>query len=106
MYAKMNTLHAKRLIHIRGSTVEPVLGTLLNYSSMKKTNTLGIRQANKHVLMAALTYNLKKYLHFISRKITIKVQTMSKNSFFCPKLPSFFLYKLFLRCNKSISWYC
>ncbi|MEL1256226.1 IS1182 family transposase, partial [Flavobacterium sp. DGU38] len=26
------------------------------------------QQANKHVLMASLTYNLKKYLRFIARK--------------------------------------
>jgi hypothetical protein len=35
---------------------------------MKRVNTRGIQQANKHVLMAALTYNLKKYLKFISKK--------------------------------------
>jgi hypothetical protein len=32
----------------------------------------GIKQANKHVLMAAMTYNLKKYLKFISKKTKTK----------------------------------
>ena len=46
----------------RGSTVEPVLGTMLNFLNPKRVNTRGIKQANKHVMMAALTYNLKKLL--------------------------------------------
>jgi len=53
---------------VRSKTVEPVLGTLINFTNMKKVNTRGIKQANKHVLMATLTYNLKKYLKFISKK--------------------------------------
>jgi hypothetical protein len=35
---------------------------------MRRVNTRGIEQANKHMLMAALTYNLKKYLNFIRKK--------------------------------------
>ena len=31
---------------------------------MKRVNTRGIQGANKHVLMAAISYNLQKYLHF------------------------------------------
>jgi len=58
----------RRLVKRRSSTVEPVLGTLINYHSMKRVNTRGMAQANKHVLMAALCYNLKKMLKF-SRKI-------------------------------------
>ena len=53
----------------RSSRVEPVLGTLINYHNMKRVNTRGMKNANKHVLMAALTYNLKKYLKFISKKV-------------------------------------
>lgn len=33
-------------------------------------------QANKHVMMAALTYNLKKYLRFISKKPSVLAQVM------------------------------
>ena len=68
MHEKMQTLYAKRMMKRRSSTVEPVLGTLLNFLNMKRVNTRGIQQANKHVLMAALTYNLKKYMKFIRRK--------------------------------------
>jgi transposase len=68
MHQKMQTQYAKRITKIRSATVEPVLGTLINFLNMKRVNTRGIRQANKHVLMAALTYNLKKYLKFIKKK--------------------------------------
>lgn len=56
---------AKFMSRRRSRTVEPVLGTLIHYMNMKKVNTRGIKQANKHVLMAALSYNLKKLLSFM-----------------------------------------
>lgn len=55
---------ARRMSRIRSKTVEPVLGTLLNFLGMKRVNTRGIHNANKHVMMAALSYNLKKLLKF------------------------------------------
>ena len=61
----------------RSSRVEPVLGTLINHHNMKRVNTRGIKNANKHVLMAALTYNLKKYLKFITRKVHRNAQIMN-----------------------------
>ena len=64
-----NPAYAKRISKIRSRTVEPVLGTLINFLNMKKINSRGMEQANKHVIMAALTYNLKKYLRF-NRKQT------------------------------------
>lgn len=64
-----NPLKAKRMSRIRSKTVEPVLGTLLNFLNMKRVNTRGIKMANKHVLMAALSYNLKKYLKFQRKSI-------------------------------------
>jgi Transposase DDE domain len=60
------------MVRVRSKTVEPVIGTLVNFTNMKRVNTRGIKQANKHVLMAALTYNLKKYLKFITRKVKTK----------------------------------
>ncbi|WP_321540676.1 transposase [Flavobacterium piscinae] len=54
-----NPEYAKRMVKVRSKTVEPVLGTLINFLNMKRVNTRGIQQANKHVLMAAMTYNLR-----------------------------------------------
>lgn len=64
MHEKMQTKYAKRLAKIRSSRVEPVLGTLINFLNMKRLNTRGIHQASKHVLMAALCYNLKKCMKY------------------------------------------
>jgi len=51
----------------RQSTVEPVFGTLTQFMGMRKINTIGIAQANKCMQMAAIAYNLKKYLKFIGK---------------------------------------
>jgi transposase len=69
MHKKMQTTYAKRLSKIRKSRVEPVLGTLINFLNMKRVSSRGIKQATKHVLMAALCYNLKKYMKYVYRKI-------------------------------------
>ena len=76
MHNKLKAPYSKRLLRKRSSTVEPVLGTLLNFLNLKRVITRGIKQANKHVMMAALTYNLKKFLKFISKKASTKVQAM------------------------------
>ena len=78
MHEKLNRnkRYSKRISKIRSATVEPVLGTLINHINMKKINSRGMTQANKHVLMAALTYNLKKYLKFERNKPKIVAHAM------------------------------
>jgi len=71
-----NKAYSQRMARLRSSTVEPVLGTLINFLNMKRVNTRGIDLANKHVLMAALTYNLKKYMKFVSKKVKSKAIEM------------------------------
>ena len=53
----------------RHSTVEPVFGTLTQFMGLRKINTIGIKQANKVMHMAAIAYNLKKYLRFITKTV-------------------------------------
>lgn len=86
MHIRMQTRQAKQMKKLRQSTVEPVLGTLINFLNMKRVNTRGLKQANKHVLMAALAYNLKKYMNYIQKikipmamkvKISIENQVIS-----------------------------
>lgn len=67
---KRDPNYTRFLTKRRSSRVEPVLGTLINYHNMRRVNTRGMKNANKHVLMAALTYNLKKYLKFITKNIS------------------------------------
>jgi hypothetical protein len=55
------------------------MGSLMNFFNMRRVNTRGKEQANKHVLMAAFTYNLKKYLKFIRRKATAQIAALNKD---------------------------
>ena len=71
--------YARRISRIRSRTVEPVLGTLINFTAMRRVNTRGMAGANKHVLMAALTYNLKKLLKFCRKTPQLNVTTLPKN---------------------------
>jgi transposase len=59
---------AKYYKKLRQSTVEPVFGTLINYTGMRKINTRGIESANKVMLMAAMAYNLKKLMRYEIRR--------------------------------------
>lgn len=64
MHERLKTPYAKKMKKLRQSTVEPVLGTLINFLAMKRVNTRGIKLANKCMLMAAIAYNLKKMMKF------------------------------------------
>ena len=78
MHARLQTPKAKRMKKLRSSTVEPVLGTLVNYLNMRRVNTRGIRQANKCMLMAAVAYNIKKLLKWQVPKIQTTVMAIKK----------------------------
>lgn len=78
MHEKMQTPKARALKKVRQSTVEPVLGTLTNFLAMRKVNTRGIEQAQKHVLMACIAYNLKKYINYLSKQRHTAVAKMNK----------------------------
>jgi len=45
MHEKLQSEYAKRIFKKRGSTVEPVLGTMLNFLNLKRVNTRGIKAA-------------------------------------------------------------
>jgi transposase len=64
MHERLKGSYARMMKKLRQSTVEPVLGTLINFLAMKRVNTRGIKLANKCMLMAAIAYNLKKMLKF------------------------------------------
>lgn len=74
-----NKAYHRRLVKRRSATVEPVLGTLINFFNMKRINSRGMAQANKHVLMSSLCYNLKKYLRFIFKIPSVLAQVISLN---------------------------
>lgn len=65
---RVNSKRGKYMKVKRQSTVEPVFGTLTQFMGMRKVNTIGLEQANKCMHMAAMAYNLKKYLKFIQKQ--------------------------------------
>lgn len=78
MHTRLQTQKAKRMKKLRSSTVEPVLGTLINYLNMRRVNTRGLKQANKCMLMAAVAYNLKKLMKWKETKVQTTVMSLKK----------------------------
>lgn len=72
--ARVQSPLGRALKYQRQSRVEPVFGTLTQFLGMRKINTKGIQQANKVMHMAAIAYNLKKYLKFEQKQVQIKSQ--------------------------------
>lgn len=78
MHARLEGVNRNKIKRIRSSTVEPVLGTLVNYLAMRRVNTRGIKQANKCMLMAAIAYNLKKLMKWNDQKRKTAIMSMKK----------------------------
>lgn len=93
-----NKAYHRRLVKRRSATVEPVLGTLINHHNMRRTHARGMQAACKHVLMAALSYNLKKYLKFITKKSLSIVQALQKA---VKQPPKCVVFSMLLLCNKN-----
>jgi transposase len=103
MHERMQTCKAKIMKKLRSSTVEPVLGTLINFMNMKRVNTRGIELANKHVLLAATVYNLKKYMNNVQKGAraaamkALKTREITSSTSICTflaQLESFFGMKM------------
>ncbi|MCO6426850.1 IS1182 family transposase, partial [Nitrosomonas communis] len=80
MHERMKSSYARKVKKLRQSTVEPVLGTLINFLAMKRVNTRGIKLANKCMLMAAIAYNLKKAMNFKKTRPMTAVLGLSREA--------------------------
>jgi transposase len=69
MHKRMDDGYGKQMMIIRKSTVEPVIGNLIEYLGMRKVNTIGIKLANKCMLMAGIAYNLKKLIKYGGKEL-------------------------------------
>lgn len=67
-YSRQHSKRGKQMKKLRQSTVEPVFGSLTQYYSLRKIGVLGKAGAHKVMLMAAIAFNLKKYLKKGGRK--------------------------------------
>ena len=78
MHQRLQTPTARRMKKLRSSTVEPVLGTLVNFLGMRRVNTRGLAQSNKCMLVAAVAYNLKKMLKWKGKDTETSTKAMIK----------------------------
>jgi transposase len=78
MQARLQTVYARKMIKRRQATVEPVLGTLINFMGLRRIWTRGIKNANKFMLGAAIAYNLKKWLNYEEQKRKTAVIALKK----------------------------
>jgi len=101
---RMNSSYGKRMKYLRQSTVEPVFGSLINYYAMRKVNTRGIVSAHKSMLMAAIAYNLRKYMKFNLKKINLMAATAKAAMNIIEDTFTFYFLLVFkiLRLQKSI----
>ena len=76
MHTRLQTPVAKRMKKLRSSTVEPVLGTLVNFLGMRRVYTKGISLAGKCMTMAAIAYNLKKLMKWQSKKAEADIKAI------------------------------
>lgn len=68
MHYRMENKKGRRMMKVRQSTVEPVIGSLVNHFGMKRVNPLGLVQANKCITISGAAYNLKKLAKYITSK--------------------------------------
>lgn len=78
MHQRLQTPYAKKMKKRRQSTVEPVLGTLINFMGLRRIWTRGIKSANKFMIAAAVAYNLKKWLNYKQTKAKTAVMALKK----------------------------
>src|SRR5215207_3077613 len=80
MHERLQSSYAKTMKKVRSSTIEPVLGTLVNFLSMRRVNTRGLKGSNKCMLMAAVAYNLKKLMKFKAPDVIAMVKRVEEQS--------------------------
>jgi hypothetical protein len=61
---RLQTDYGRRMLARRKGIVEPVIGNLMHHNGMKKVYGRGRDTADKHVLMAGISFNLKKWLRY------------------------------------------
>jgi transposase len=76
---RQQSRRGKRMKRLRSMTVEPVLGSLVEYQGLRKVNVRGKAGAHKVMLMAAIAFNLKKFMKFttkstVSQAVALKVE--------------------------------
>ena len=72
-YARQHSERGRQMKKLRQSKVEPVFGSLTQFYGLRKIGVLGKAGAHKVMLMAAIAFNLKKYLKKRGGKPSIRI---------------------------------
>lgn len=80
MHRRLTTPYARRMKKLRQATVEPVLGSLINFGGTRRIWARGLSSANKFMLGAAIAYNLKKWLNYVEPKRKTAIVAMKKTT--------------------------
>jgi hypothetical protein len=64
---------------LRQTTVEPVFGSLIHYYGLRQIGVRGKARAHKMMLLAAIAFNLKKYLKFKLVKVASLAVALEKH---------------------------
>jgi hypothetical protein len=78
-YLRQHSRAGKQMKCLRQGTVEPVFGSLTQYYGLHKIAVLGIEGAHKTMLMAAIAFNIKKYMKFSISKIAQQALQKAKD---------------------------
>jgi len=85
MHLRLQTPYAKRMKKLRQATVEPVLGTLINFMGFRRIWTRGLKNANKIMIGAAIAYNIQKWLAYTEQKGKTLIISLKRLVCFPPK---------------------
>jgi transposase len=88
MHKRMHDDYGKQMMVIRKSTVEPIIGNLIEYLGMRKVNTIGINLANKCMIMAGIAYNLKKLIKYGGKSLWQAINNLIEPKLAFIPLPS------------------
>lgn len=80
-YNRQHSYTGKRMKKIRQGTVEPVFGSLTQYYGLSKIAVLGIDGAHKNMVMAAIAFNIRKYMKFSTTKTAQKTPQRARIGF-------------------------
>src|SRR4051812_23911619 len=80
MKERTKSAKGQKMRRKRSSTVEPVWGTLMNFTAAKRMNARGLAAANKTLIMAAACYNLKKWMKFIITKANSNAMAITRTA--------------------------
>lgn len=77
---RLQTDHGRAMLTRRKGIVEPVIGNLMDFNAMKKVYARGLGAADKHVLLASVSFNLKKWLRYGTQKPLCKAASAALES--------------------------